>query len=47
VIELGAGLALLCCPSATAVLLVGSPLDAPAAVTLGRVAGAALLETPD
>jgi hypothetical protein len=42
-IELGAGVALLCCPSATVVLLVGSPLDAPAAVTLGRVAGVALL----
>ena len=42
-IELGAGLALLCWPSAVVVLLLGSPLDAPAAVTLGRVAGAALL----
>ena len=41
-IELGAGLALLCCPSATVMLLVGSPLETSAAVTLGRVAGAAL-----
>src|SRR5471032_1507395 len=43
VIELGAGLAMLCCPSATVVLLVGSPLDAPAAVTVARVGGAGLL----
>jgi hypothetical protein len=42
VIELGAGFALLCCPSATVALLVGSGLDTSAAVTLGRVAGAAL-----
>ena len=43
VIELGAALALLCCPSAAVALLLGSRLDAPAAETLGRVAGAALL----
>ena len=43
VIELGAGVALLCCPSATVALLLGSSLDTPAALTLGRVAGAALL----
>jgi hypothetical protein len=43
VMEVGAGLALLCCPSAAVTLLLSSPLDAPAAVTLGRVAGAALL----
>jgi hypothetical protein len=43
VIELGAGVALLCCPSAAVALLLGSGLDAPAAVALGRVAGAALL----
>ena len=43
IIELGVGLALLCFPSATVALLLGSPLDAPAAVTLGRVARAALL----
>jgi len=41
-IELGAGLALLCCPSFTVALLIGSGLDNSAAVTLGRVAGAAL-----
>jgi Kef-type K+ transport system membrane component KefB len=43
VIELGAGLALLCCPSATVTLLVGAPLEAPAALTVGRVSGAGLL----
>jgi hypothetical protein len=42
-IEAGAGVALLCCPSAAVVLLLGSGLDTSAAVTLGRVAGAALL----
>ena len=42
VIELGAGLALVGLPSAAVALLLGSPLDAPAAVTLGRLAGAAL-----
>ena len=43
VMELGTGLALLCCPSPAVALLLGSPLDTPAAVALGRVAGAALL----
>src|SRR5271169_6479431 len=43
VIELGAGLALLGCPSTTAVLLVGAPLETPASITVARVAGAALL----
>ncbi len=43
VIELGAALALLFSPSATSVLLVGEPLDFPAAVIVARVAGAALL----
>jgi hypothetical protein len=43
VIEVGAGVALLCCPSATVNLLLGSGLDTSPAVTLGRVAGAALL----
>jgi len=43
VIEAGAGLALGCCPSFTMTLLLGSPLDTPATLTLGRVAGAALL----
>ncbi|MGD0515918.1 MAG: hypothetical protein ABSA26_00145 [Thermoguttaceae bacterium] len=42
VTEAGAGVGLMCCPSATVALLLGSPLDTPAAVTLGRVAGAAL-----
>jgi hypothetical protein len=42
-IEAGAGVALLCCPSATVALLFGSGLDTSAAVALGRVAGAALL----
>ena len=43
VIEVGAGVALLCCPSATVALLLGSGLDTSTGVTLGRVAGAALL----
>ena len=42
VIELGAGVALLCFPSATVALLLGSPLDTPTALTLGRLAGTAL-----
>ncbi len=42
VIELGVGVALLCLPSATVTLLLGSGLDTPAAVALGRVAGTAL-----
>ena len=43
VIELGAGAALLCFPSAVVALLLGSGLDTSVAVTVGRVAGAALL----
>ncbi len=43
VIEVGAGLALLCLPSAAANLLLGTPLEAPAALTVARVSGAALL----
>jgi hypothetical protein len=43
VIELGAGFALLCFPSATVVLLVGAPLETPAALTVARVGGAGLL----
>jgi hypothetical protein len=43
VIELGAGLALLCCPSAMVTLLVGAPLEAPAALTVARVGGGAVL----
>jgi uncharacterized membrane protein (UPF0182 family) len=42
-LELGAGLALLALPSMTVQLLIGAPLDTHAALTLGRVAGAALL----
>jgi len=42
VIELGVGVALLCLPSATVTLLLSSGLDTPAAVALGRLAGAAL-----
>jgi hypothetical protein len=41
-IEAVAGVALIGFPSASVALLLGSPLDTPAAVTLGRVAGAAL-----
>jgi hypothetical protein len=43
VLELGAGLALLCFPSTTVALLVGAPLEAPAAFTVARIGGAALL----
>jgi hypothetical protein len=43
VVELGAGLALLCFPSATVMLLVGAPLQAAPALTVGRVGGAGLL----
>src|SRR5208282_105359 len=43
VVELGAGLALLCWPSATVALLVGAPLETPAALTVARVGGAGLL----
>jgi hypothetical protein len=42
-LEAGAGVALLLVPSVAVQLLLGSPLEAPAAVTLGRVAGTALL----
>jgi hypothetical protein len=43
VIEAGAGLALLCLPSAAAKLLLGTPLQEPSAFTVGRVGGAGLL----
>ena len=43
VLEVGIGVALLAIPSRTVVLLLGSPLETPVAVTLGRVAGLALL----
>ena len=42
-VEAGAGLALLGVPSATAQLLFATPVDAPAAVGLARIGGAALL----
>jgi hypothetical protein len=43
VIEAGAGLALLGLPSVTASLLFGMPLDSPAAVSLARIGGAAIV----
>lgn len=43
VIELGAGLALLCYPSAAVKLLLGAPLDGAAALVVARVGGAGLL----
>jgi hypothetical protein len=43
VIEAGAGLALLALPSVTSSLLLGTPLDSPAAVHLARVGGAAII----
>jgi hypothetical protein len=43
VLELGAGVALLCVPSWTVSLLLGSTLDSRATLALGRLAGAALL----
>jgi hypothetical protein len=43
VIEAGAGLALLCFPSAAVALLLGAPLEASAGLTVARVGGAALL----
>lgn len=42
-LEAGTGLALVICPSATAVLLLGTPLAEPAALTVTRVCGAGLL----
>ena len=43
VIEFGAGLALVCDPSALVALLVGAPLETPAALTVARIGGAAVL----
>jgi hypothetical protein len=43
VIEAGAGLALLALPSVTASLLLGTPLDSSAAVSLARIGGAAIV----
>src|SRR6476659_434161 len=42
-IEAGTGIGLLAVPSAVAQVLLGTPLEAPAALTVARVAGAALL----
>ena len=42
-IEGGTGLVLVAFPSLVATLLLGSPLDAPGALTVARVAGVALL----
>jgi hypothetical protein len=42
VIEAGAGLALLCLPSAAAKLLLDTPLQEPSAFTIARVGGAGL-----
>lgn len=42
VIEVGAALALLCLPSAAVDLLLGRPLEAPAALAVARVGGTAL-----
>ncbi|MGA9723269.1 MAG: hypothetical protein WBQ86_12505 [Candidatus Binatus sp.] len=36
-------MALLCLPSAAALLLLGKPLEAPAALTVARIGGAGLL----
>jgi hypothetical protein len=43
VIELPTGIALLCRPSLVVKVLLGSALDSPAGVSLGRIAGAALV----
>jgi hypothetical protein len=43
VIEVGAGVALLAVPSIAAKLLLGESLEAPAAITVARIAGASLL----
>jgi len=43
VIEVGAGLALLLIPSAAVQILLGAPFEAPAALAVARVGGAALL----
>ena len=43
VVEAGAGLVFLMLPSAAAKLLFGSSLDAPAALMVGRLTGAALV----
>jgi hypothetical protein len=42
-VEVGAGLTLLIAPSALTTLLIGTQLDTPTALIVGRVAGVALL----
>jgi len=42
-IELGAGIMLVCLPSTAVVLLTGAPLETTAALTVTRIGGAALL----
>ena len=42
VIEAGTGVALAIAPSAAVLLLLGSPLDSPASLVIGRILGAAL-----
>lgn len=42
-IELGAGLLLMCVPSLAVVLLAGTPLETPAALTVTRMGGAGLV----
>ena len=42
-LEMGAGVALLCCPSATGSLLIGTILDTPGPLSVARVGGAGLL----
>ena len=43
VIEVGAGMALLCMPTAAVQILLGAPFEAPEGVAVARVGGAALL----
>ena len=43
VLEAGIGIGLLAVPSAVTQVLLGAPFDAPASLTVARVAGAALL----
>ena len=43
ILEAGTGLALLGAPSMVVMILLGSPLDSPASLALGRVTGTALL----